>query len=84
MDMTCAKCSGPFRPLAEPPKANGFEFTLYGCQQCGHKEMYCVCTAVGTSGWEAVTDEDAAVILSGTHPNLADFMDAWQRKVIGA
>jgi hypothetical protein len=46
--------------------------------------MYCVCTAVTTDGWEAVAEEDAAVILSGTHPNLAEFMSQWQQKVIGA
>jgi hypothetical protein len=68
--------------LAEPPSANGFEFTLYGCGRCQSKAMYCVCTATATGAPEAISDEDAATILGGG--DLRDFMDDWQRRVIGA
>ena len=82
--MNCTECDGPMTALAEPPSANGFEFTLYGCPGCGHKAMYCVCVATLMGGWEPVTEEDAAVILGGSHPDLKGFMRDWQSKVIGA
>jgi hypothetical protein len=70
--------------LAEPPRANGVEFTLDGCSGRGDKAMYCVCTATATGAWERVTEEDATTILGESHPDLRGFRDAWQRKVIGA
>ena len=82
--MQCSRCSGEVKALAEPPSANGFEFTLYGCEQCDDKAMYCVCVATALGGWEKVSKEDADVILSGAHPDLKGFMQDWQQKVIGA
>ena len=70
--------------LAEPPKANGFDFLLYGCPQCQAKLMYCECVATCMGGPEPVSDEDAAVILSGTCPDVRAFMKAWQEKTIRA
>ena len=82
--MNCSRCSGQMTDLAQPPKSNGFEFTLYGCPKCGDKAMYCVCTATATGSWERITEEDATVILGGAYQDLKGFMDGWQRKVIGA
>lgn len=69
--------------LADPPSARGFEFSLYGCPRCQCRIMNCFCVASGTSGTEAVTPEDAAVIMNTDPRELKTFMKAWQERVIG-
>ena len=81
--MQCPTCDVRMTLLAEPPSAHGFEFTLYGCPKCERRVMACFCVASGESGIEAVTAEDAAMIVKTDPPELKAFMKAWQERVIG-
>ena len=80
----CPTCKVPLTLLADPPSAQGFEFSLYGCPRCQYRIMKCFCVASSTSGTEAVTPEDAAFIMNTDPLELKPFMKAWQERVIGA
>lgn len=69
--------------LVDLPSAGGFEFDLYGCRRCGYREMRCFCVASGVSGTEAVTPEDAAIMMGREPSALKQFMKEWQARVIG-
>lgn len=45
--------------------------------------MRCFCVASGVSGTEAVTLEDAAIMMSREPSALKQFMKEWQARVIG-
>ena len=45
--------------------------------------MQCFCVASGVSGTEAITPEDAAIIMNSEGDQLKQFMKAWQARVIG-
>ena len=77
------ECGGSVVHLADLPSAGGFEFDLYGCQRCDYREMRCFCVASSVSGTEAVTPEDAAIMLNSEPGQLKQFMKAWQARVIG-
>ena len=82
--MQCPRCNALLELLADPPDAGGFEFSLYGCPQCGHRQMFCFCVATGRSGTEAVTAEEAAIIMNtADRDQLKRFMKEWQSRVIG-
>lgn len=79
----CPICSSPLTMLADLPSANGFEFELYGCPRCEHRQMHCYCVASSTGGTESVTPEDAATMMTTDPRDLKPFMKAWQERVIG-
>lgn len=46
--------------------------------------MLCFCVATSQSGTEAVTPDDAAIIMKTADPaELKRFIQEWQRRVIG-
>jgi len=81
--MQCPTCRIPLVRLAEPPSANGFDFSLYGCPKCEYRIMDCFCVASSTGGTEPVRPEDAAVMVKTDPRELKPFMKAWQERVIG-
>ena len=78
----CPACGDSLIHLVDLPSAGGFEFDLYGCRRCDHREMHCFCVASSVSGTEAVTPEHAAIMMNSEPGQLKQFMKAWQARAI--
>ena len=78
-----ACCDSPRRDC-EPRDlghVGSFEFVLVRCRHCGSYWMNAFCTATNTTGFEAVSEADAQIMLNKpSGPELKAFVYKWFRE----
>jgi hypothetical protein len=80
--LTCCKDSS-WELERDLGHADGFEYLLGKCRQCGTPWMNVFCVATGISGYEPVTAGDAERMNSiADGPELKEFVRDWGRKNI--
>ena len=80
-ELTCCNSSNWGPETTDLGRADSFEFLLGTCTNCGTYWLNVFCVATAITGYEPVSKEDAAAMLSATPgPAQKALMKAWSRE----